>query len=72
MKLNLEINIPKLGMQAKNDSAHTVTRDPIIDGFPQLSEHMENRLIPSANFWSESPTYKTNTMSYQKLANDVD
>lgn len=35
----------------------TVIRGPRIAGFSRVSEEMEYNDIPSANFWSEFPTY---------------
>lgn len=38
----------------------TVTNGPIMADFSCISETIENRDIPSANFWSEFPTCKKN------------
>lgn len=38
-------------------TAHTVISGPISDGLSRISDEIEYSVIPSANFWSESPTY---------------
>ena len=38
---------------------YTVISGPIIDAFPYMSDATEYKEIPSASFWSESPTYTT-------------
>lgn len=48
----------------------TVIRGPIIDAFPYMSDAIEYSEIPSANFWSESPTCNF-TCNHQSKQNQL-